>query len=47
MSRALEDARKMPLLGEHNRQILKSVLGYEDARISALEAAGVLVAKQS
>lgn len=31
-----------PLLGEHNTQVLSSMLGYDDARIAALTADGVL-----
>ncbi|MCB9484148.1 MAG: CoA transferase [Dehalococcoidia bacterium] len=31
-----------PMLGEHNRDVLSSVLGLDGARIDALEAAGVL-----
>ncbi|MGD9600622.1 MAG: CaiB/BaiF CoA transferase family protein [Gammaproteobacteria bacterium] len=32
-----------PLLGQHNRELLREKLGYSDARIRALEADGVLV----
>ncbi|MGR8919599.1 MAG: CaiB/BaiF CoA transferase family protein [Gammaproteobacteria bacterium] len=31
-------------LGEHNREVLGQLLGYDDARIDALEASGVLAA---
>ncbi len=31
-----------PLLGQHSEEILKSVLGYDDQRISALEASGTV-----
>ncbi len=31
-----------PTLGQHNREVLAEVLGYDDATIDALEAAGVL-----
>ncbi len=34
-----------PLLGEHNRSVLTGLLGYDDERIDALEAAGVLASK--
>ena len=34
------------LLGEHNRQILGNHLGYSEARIAALEAAGVIASKR-
>jgi CoA:oxalate CoA-transferase len=31
-----------PRLGEHNRDVLRDLLGYDDARIEGLEARGVL-----
>ena len=31
-----------PTLGQHTDDILRDVLGYDDARIEALRAAGVL-----
>ena len=34
-----------PLLGEHNTEILARVLGYDDARIAALTAEGVLISR--
>jgi succinate--hydroxymethylglutarate CoA-transferase len=34
--------RPPPLLGQHTREILSEVLGYEDARIEKLKAAGVI-----
>jgi crotonobetainyl-CoA:carnitine CoA-transferase CaiB-like acyl-CoA transferase len=34
-----------PYRGEHNRQVLKSWLGSDDAELAALEAAGVLLAE--
>ena len=34
--------RPPPVLGEHTREILSEILGYEDARIEALKAAGVI-----
>jgi CoA:oxalate CoA-transferase len=34
-----------PLLGQHNHEVLRDVLGYDDARISGLEDAGVLASK--
>ena len=36
---------RAPLLGEHNREVLHDLLGYDDGRIAALEAAGVLASK--
>lgn len=35
-----------PTLGQHNREVLAEVLGYDDARIDGLERAGVLLSKQ-
>jgi len=32
--------RRSPTLGEHTDEVLKSVLGYEDAKINALKSAG-------
>jgi formyl-CoA transferase len=32
--------RRSPLLGEHTDEILREVLGYDEARISALKQAG-------
>lgn len=34
-----------PYRGEHNREVLREVLGFDDARIDALEAAGILSAR--
>jgi crotonobetainyl-CoA:carnitine CoA-transferase CaiB-like acyl-CoA transferase len=31
-----------PLLGQHTREVLQQVLGYDDARIDALHARGVV-----
>jgi len=31
-----------PLFGEHNGEILREVLGYDDARVQALKSAGVV-----
>jgi formyl-CoA transferase len=31
-----------PLLGQHNREVLSGILGYDDATIDALESGGVL-----
>ena len=35
-----------PYRGEHNRELLREVLGYDDTRIDALEAAGILSARK-
>jgi crotonobetainyl-CoA:carnitine CoA-transferase CaiB-like acyl-CoA transferase len=32
-----------PRRGEHNREVLREVLGWDDARIDALQRAGVLL----
>jgi crotonobetainyl-CoA:carnitine CoA-transferase CaiB-like acyl-CoA transferase len=32
-----------PVLGEHNASVLAGLLGYDEARIAQLRAAGVLV----
>jgi crotonobetainyl-CoA:carnitine CoA-transferase CaiB-like acyl-CoA transferase len=32
-------------LGQHNREVLSGLLGYDDERIAALEAAGILATK--
>ncbi len=34
-----------PYRGEHNREVLREVLGFDDARIDALESAGILSAR--
>ncbi len=36
---------RAPLLGEHNREVLKEFLGYSDEKLDALEAAGVIGTK--
>jgi CoA:oxalate CoA-transferase len=38
---------RAPLLGQHNTEVLRERLGYDDARIATLEAAGVLVSGAS
>ncbi|MCZ6465621.1 MAG: CoA transferase, partial [Proteobacteria bacterium] len=38
----LPDPSKAPTLGQHTEQVLRDVLGYDDARIEALRAAGAL-----
>jgi len=37
--------RPAPLLGQHNREILKDLLGYSEAKVASLEQAGVLHAE--
>ena len=32
-----------PLLGEHNDEVLKDLLGYDDAKLAELRAAGIIV----
>ena len=34
-----------PTFGEHNRQVLCEILGYDEARYKAIEAAGLVVQK--
>jgi len=34
-----------PYRGEHNREVLRELLGFDDARLDALEAAGILSAR--
>jgi formyl-CoA transferase len=36
--------KRSPLLGEHTEEILKEVLGYDDAKVAALKAAGAFSA---
>jgi formyl-CoA transferase len=36
------EARRPPRLGEHTRPLLQELLGYDDVRLDALEAAGVV-----
>jgi len=38
------DIKRSPLLGEHTEEILKEVLGYDDAKISHLKGAGAFAA---
>jgi formyl-CoA transferase len=35
---------RSPLLGEHTEEILKEVLGYDDAKIASLKSAGAFSA---
>jgi len=36
--------KRSPLLGEHTDEVLKDVLGYDDAKISSLKASGAFSA---
>ena len=36
--------KRSPLLGEHTDEVLKQVLGYDDARIASLRTAGAFSA---
>ncbi len=38
------DIKRSPLLGEHTEEILKQVLGYDDAKIASLKSAGAFSA---
>ena len=40
----VRDPRGAPVLGQHSREILRSMLGYDEARIDALAQAGVILA---
>ena len=35
---------RAPFLGEHNDDVLKNVLGYDDAKVNAMKAAGAFTA---
>lgn len=39
------DDHRAPALGEHNREVLVGLLGYDDERLAALEATGVIASK--
>ena len=43
---ALPEPARAPSAGEHSEQVLRELLGYDDARIAALRAAGVLGEKR-
>jgi hypothetical protein len=34
-----------PTFGQHNREVLQGILGYDESRCAALESAGILVDK--
>jgi crotonobetainyl-CoA:carnitine CoA-transferase CaiB-like acyl-CoA transferase len=38
----LPEIRKAPTVGQHSDEVLRDVLGYDDARIAALRESGVL-----
>jgi len=44
LSASPAEIRRSPLLGEHTEEVLKEVLGYDDAKIAALKAAGAFSA---
>jgi formyl-CoA transferase len=44
LSRSPAEIKRSPLLGEHTEAVLREVLGYDDAKISSLKAAGAFSA---
>jgi len=44
LSNSPSDIKRSPLLGEHTEEILKEVLGYDDARITSLKSSGAFSA---
>jgi formyl-CoA transferase len=44
LSNSPADIKRSPLLGEHTEEILKEVLGYDDARITSLKSSGAFSA---
>ena len=44
LSASPAEIERSPLLGEHTEEILKEVLGYDDARVAALKSAGAFSA---
>jgi formyl-CoA transferase len=44
LSNSPADIKRSPLLGEHTEEILKEVLGYDDAKIASLKNAGAFTA---
>ena len=41
----VREPESAPTFGQHTREVLQSVLGYDEARLAALDAAGVIQAK--
>ena len=46
MSDSISEVKRSPLLGEHNAEILKDVLGFDDAKVAELLASPGLTGKQ-
>jgi formyl-CoA transferase len=44
LSASPAEVKRSPLLGEHTEEVLKEVLGYDDAKLAALKAAGAFSA---
>ena len=42
LSASPADVKRSPLLGEHNEEILKSVLGYEDSELQSIIDSGAI-----
>jgi formyl-CoA transferase len=46
LSDSLPDVRRSPLLGEHNDEILRKVIGYSDKEIAEIKASGAITAPE-
>jgi formyl-CoA transferase len=42
LSASPAEVKRSPLLGEHNEEILKSVLGYEDSELQSIIDSGAI-----
>jgi formyl-CoA transferase len=42
MSDSITEVKRSPLLGEHNEEILKDVLGYSDTELAEIKASGAI-----